>query len=270
VAAWLGTMVLAACGPDAGEQRAEAPATAIPDAELPTGPRPRPRPLPPELGAIARAIGRGRMEEARALAREQLDARPTDGLAHFLVGLSYYNTGNYGAARPWLEKSLELAPDYFITHDYLAYSLLMLGDLPGAREHCRAFERIDPRAPRVQVGLGLVALEESRLDAAEARFRRAIELFDLLAREDPAAYRARAPELADAHARLADIAFERDDYEAAREELLTATRLCPRNISAFYTLALVHRRLGEEEQARAALEHYESARRAIVEGTGRR
>jgi tetratricopeptide (TPR) repeat protein len=272
-AVWAAGLVLAACGPGSGAPgepgRAAAQDPKAVDVELPTGPRPRPRPLPPALREVARAIGQGRFDAAREAAGAYARAHPDDGQAPFLIGLSHYKTGNHGAARPWLERSLELDPSYYVTHDYLAYSLLLLGDLDGAREHYRAFGAVDPREPRAQLGLGMVALEESRLDEAEARFRRALELFELLARDDPAMHRARAPERADCHARLADVAFARDEYPAAREELLTATRLCPENISAFYTLALVHRRLGEDELADAALERYESARKAIVEAAGR-
>ena len=53
-------------------------------------------------------------------------------------------------------------------------------------------------------------------------------------------------------ARLGDLHFARDDYPAARDELLEATRIWPHNISAFFTLSLVYRRLGEDALAEQA------------------
>ena len=62
--------------------------------------------------------------------------------------------------------------------------------------------------------------------------------------------------------------FARGEYPAARAELLRATEISPGNISAFYTLSLVHRRLGEEALADQAAERYESARQALVAQQG--
>ena len=113
--------------------------------------------------------------------------------------------------------------------------------------------------------LGLVELEEGRLEEAAACFERAIALFEAMRREDRRLLQARRGELAECHARLGDMHFARDDYESARAALLLATSIAPENISAFYTLQLVHRRLGEDELADQALERYETAKQALIE-----
>jgi hypothetical protein len=69
-------------------------------------------------------------------------------------------------------------------------------------------------------------------------------------------------------ARIADRAVARGYYHAARDQLLVATELCPGNISAFYTLSVVQRRLGDEASADAALARYENARDAIIATRG--
>lgn len=225
---------------------------------------PRTRPLAPELRLAARAIEEQRFETGRELAKAHLAAHPEDGQAMFILGMSHYWTGNYGAASPWLQQALAREPGLFVIHDFLGHSLFLLGELAGARREYEAFLDVVPDEPKGHYGLGLIELEETRLDAAAARFRRAIELHEELARRDPRQRDARAPEFAECHARLGEVHFARGEYEAARDELIRATTLCPGNISAFYTLSLVHRRLGAEEQADQAAERFESARQALL------
>jgi tetratricopeptide (TPR) repeat protein len=227
-------------------------------------PPPGSRTLAAELRPVARAIEERRFETGRELAQAYLVAHPQDAQAMFLLGLSYYWTGNYGAARPWLEQALARDPDIYVIHDYLGYSLFLLGELDAARREYEAFLAVVPREPKGHYELGLVELEETRLDAAAERFRHAIELYDELFRTDARQVAARQSEYAECHARLGEVYFARGDYPAARAELVRATTLCPGNISAFYTLSLVHRRLGEEELADQAAARYESARQALL------
>lgn len=226
--------------------------------------RPRPRPLAPELRGAARVLEEQRYEAGRELVLAHLAKHPDDGQAMYLLGMSHYWTGNYGAARPWLERALEREPEIYIAHESLGYSLFLLGELAGARREYEAYMQYAPDDPKGHYGLGLIDLDESRLDSAAGAFRRAIELFDALGREDPRQLAARQPELAECHARLGEVHFARDELEAARAELLRATSLCPGNISAFYTLSLVYRRLGDAARADEAAGRYESARQAIL------
>lgn len=213
---------------------------------------------------MTRAVEEQRYEDGQALARRYVDSHPSDGQAHFLLGMTYYWTGNFGAARHWLERALELEPDIHVIHDSLGYALFMLGDLAGARREYEAFLAAAPDEPKAHYELGLIELDETHLAEAEARFRRAIELFDALQRRDPAQAATRLPELAESHARLGEVLFARDGFEAARAELVLATTICPGNISAFYTLSVVQRRLGNDELADQAAERYESARQALL------
>lgn len=259
LAAWAALLVGSCAG---GEDGAAAGPAA------PVGTAARPRPLPEPLKLVYRAIAAGSFEEARRLARDYLAAHPRDGQASFLLGLSYFETDNHGSARPHFERSLELDPDYAVARQYLGQSLFLLGDLVGARREYEALRAADPADPRAEVRLGTIELEESRLDEAAARFQRALELFEQLRGRDPRLVEGRRAELAGLHARIADLHFAREEYPAARDELLEATRICPENISAFFTLSLVYRRLGEDALAQEAAQRYESARRAILERRG--
>jgi tetratricopeptide (TPR) repeat protein len=178
--------------------------------------------------------------------------------------MSFYWTGNYGAARPWLERALAREPDLFAAREALGFSLLLLGELDGARREYETYVAAVPGDPKGHYGLGLIELEETHLDAAAERFRRAIALFEALEKKDPSAVAARQAEYAECHARLGEVHFARSEYAAARERLLRATAICPGNISAFYTLSLVHRRLGEEGLADQAAARFEDARQKLL------
>ncbi|MHC4102923.1 MAG: hypothetical protein ACYSW1_18815 [Planctomycetota bacterium] len=97
-------------------------------------------------------------------------------------------------------------------------------------------------------GLGLIDLDEDRLEPAEQRFRRAIEL----QADDPR----RRKDVSKAHARLADVYIRRDEIEAARAELEIATKLWPQHYTAFYKRSRVLNRLGQTEAAQQAFRQY--------------
>jgi tetratricopeptide (TPR) repeat protein len=151
------------------------------------------------------------------------------------------------------------------SYRYFGECLFMLGDLAGARREYEAFRDADPDEPESNASIGLVDLEEARLDDAESRFRHALDLYDAMREANPRLHAARAASRARCHARLADVHLARDEYEAARDELIASTTIEPRNISAFFTLNLVYRRLGQTALAEDALARYDTARRAIID-----
>jgi len=252
-----GIVVWMACGPEGCD-------SGTPSSSPPAGASTKPPPLPGELVEVMRFESRGQHVAARALAERYVKQHPKDGRGAFAIGLTYHTQGNHGAAAPHFARALELSPDYYLTHHYYGECLFMLGDLAGSRREHETHERADPLSPDAQYGIGLVDLEQSRLDAAADRFRRAIDLYETMKKSDPRRYQANRPGLARCHARLADVHFSRGEHERARDELLASTTIEPRNISAFYALSLVYRRLGEDALADEALSRYESAKEAII------
>jgi tetratricopeptide (TPR) repeat protein len=235
-------------------------------APAPTAPR-RPA-LAPELRPAAQAIEARRFEEGRRVAEQYLAAHPGDAQASFLIGLSFAYADNHGAARPFLEAAVARAPEFDLAWEPLAKTRFLLGDLAGAREAYTELTRRVPGDPKGAHGLGLVELEESRSEEAEAHFRAALALFDALERDDPRQAIGRAGERSESHARLGDVLFAREDLAGARREFLRAIELSAGNLSALYTSSLVHRRLGEEELAEEAADRYERARRALLAEPG--
>lgn len=204
--------------------------------------------LSADLQPIADLIGQQQVEPARALLARYREAHPLDGQAEFLLGLTYHREKRYGLARPHFERALKLAPDYATIHHFLGWCLYNLGEAGAAR---RAFEAHLARAPGEgdsHFALGLIDLDENRLDDAEHRFLEAIRLQQDIPR--------RKREVSKAHARLADVYMVRGDLAAARLHLENSTRLWPEHYTAFYKLYRVLTRLGEDDAARAALEQH--------------
>jgi len=229
---------------------------------------PRRPALAGELRPAAGALERGELAAARTVAEAFLATHPGDAQASFLIGLSFAFADNHGAARPWLEQALAAAPDFDLAWEPLAKTRFLLGDLAGARAAYGECARRVPGDPKGPHGLGLVELEESRLAEAEAQFRAALACFDALERADPRQAVARQGERSESHARLGEVLFAAEDLAGARAEFTRAVELSSGNLSALYTLSLVHRRLGEEALARAAEARYEEARRARVSAPG--
>ncbi len=143
---------------------------------------------------------------------------------------------------------MELAPEYHPTYHFRGWCLYWLGETGPARAAFKEHLRHAPTEGDSHFGLGVIDLDEDRLDDAERRFRRAIEL--------QAGNPRRGKDVSKAHARLADIHIRRDDLPAARAELIAATGLWPEHYAAFYKLSRVLRRLGEDEAADEAFESY--------------
>ncbi len=207
-----------------------------------------PIPLGPELQAAAGLIGRQQTDSARARLQPFIEAHPDDGQAAFLLGLTYHREKRYALARPWFESAAAPAPDYHPTYHFHGWCLYYLGDMQGARA---AFDRhlaFLPGEGDSHFALGLIALDDDRLDDARQRFSRAIELQQNHPR--------RAREVSKAHARLADVHIRRDELEAARDELRFATALWPQHYTAFYKLSRVLNRLGENKAADEAFRLY--------------
>ncbi|MEQ1893828.1 MAG: tetratricopeptide repeat protein [Planctomycetota bacterium] len=221
-----------------------------------------------ELRPAAQAIDERRFEEAREVAQAYLAEHPDDAQALFLLGMSHALTDNHGAARPYLEAALERAPDFDLAWEPLAKTRFLLGDLAGARAAYAEFARRVPGDPKGPHGIGLVDLEESRLADAGVHFRKALKLFDALERDDPRQATVRLGERSESHARLGEVLFAKEDLAGARRELLRAVVLSAGNLSALYTLSLVHRRLGETELADVAADRYERARLALLAEQG--
>ena len=217
-----------------------------------------------------RLIKAGRYEQARRAARDYLTgatgtpAHPGQGW--FILGLSYHRQRLYESARGNFAKAVALEPDYVTTYFFYGFTLFNLGRLD---EAAKAFETYLARGPEdaeAVFGLGLVALEQDRVDDAERSFLRAIavaqrrEVGPLLSpglREDLSRY----------EARQADVHLRRGDLAKAQADLERSVDLWPEHFEPWHKLALVLRRLGDETGAdRAQARADEAFRRRTAPG----
>jgi tetratricopeptide (TPR) repeat protein len=244
---------VAACG--SGEAPAP-PAEPAPAAAQPAA-APAPEPLDPRLDDALRRVAKGDFEGARALAGAVLAERPSSARAAFLVGLAHHKQKNYGAAEPFFDRALALGPTFepFAPVTYFrAWCRYYLGDLAGARADFEAHLALVPDDADSRFGLGVIALDEGRLDDAERELGRALERSSALLGAGDDSRRADA---AKAHARLADVRWLRDDAEGARRELEAAVELYPAHYAAWYKLHQVRLRLGDEQGAAEALRQHD-------------
>ncbi|MHC4427280.1 MAG: tetratricopeptide repeat protein [Planctomycetota bacterium] len=201
--------------------------------------------LHPDLVVAFRLIEGRRTEAARNALATYRETHPDDGKAAFLVGLTYHREKRYARAEPYFREAVELAPGYHPTYHFQGWCLYYLGRTEESRRALEEHLEYVPTEGDSHFALGLIDLDDDRLDDAERRFMRAIELQE----GDPR----RRADVSKAHARLADIFVRRDDLERARAHLEQATALWPEHYTAFYKLSRVLTRLGDEEGAREAM-----------------
>lgn len=256
------SLAVCGCGSEGGADGSVQPAANR--AASPDDASPRPPAVSLELGDELRAafalIARQQNEAARARLSIYLDGHPDDARAEFLMGLSFHRQKRYALARPHFERAIELEPGYHPAYHFYGWCLYWLGDLPASR---RAFENhlaYLPDEGDSHFAIGLIDLDEDRLDEARARFLHAIEL----QADDPG----RRKDVAKAHARLADIHIRRNELVEAKARLQRATELWPEHYTAFYKLHRVLTRLGETEAAQEALRLYEEYEKRVTERRG--
>lgn len=228
----------------------------------------RPPTLDRGLNGAFQLIKAGRYPEARRAAEAYLAAGTAahPGQAQFILGLSYHRQRLYEAAHGHFVRALELEPDYFTAHFFHGFTLLNLGRLDEARKELEAYLARGPEDAEAVFGLGLVALEQDRVDDAERSILRAIAL--ALAKAGPAAAAPDASEdLARYHARLGDVHLRRGDLAKARADLERSVELWPDHFEPWHKLAGVLRRLGDAAGAdRAQARSEEAFRRRMARG----
>ena len=201
-----------------------------------------------ELAPIFAMISRNQHGAARDRVIVYLQENPESGQGEFLLGLTYHREKRYALARPHFAKATELSPRFHPTYHFFGWCLYYLGETKAAERIFQEHVQLAPNAGDSHFAIGLLAMEDDRLDEAERRFRKAIEL----QANNPRHTR----EVAKAHARLGDLYIRREQLAQAKTHLQTATDLWPQHYAAYYKLHLVLNRLGEPEAAEQAYEQY--------------
>ncbi|MFO0981241.1 MAG: tetratricopeptide repeat protein [Planctomycetota bacterium] len=235
---------------------------ASPPAPLPAEPaEPAAMPkLDPALVKSFRLVKDGHYAEAAADVQAYLSAGGCahPGQAEFLLGLGYHERQLYQSARAHFARALELEPDYFTTSFFYGFTLFNLGCLDEAKRQLEAFLARNPGEAEAVFGLGLVALEQDRIDDAGHDIERAIAMARSRSktRDLPAALR---EDVARYEARLGDVHLRHDDLGKARAALERSVALWPEHFEPWHKLARVLERLGDHAGAERAQEQSDAA-----------
>ena len=227
-------------------------------------------PLDARLNDAFRLIKAGRFAEGRRAAEAYVTgatgtpAHPGQG--HFILALSYHRQKLYETARGHFAKAVALEPDYPTTYFFYGFTLFNLGKLDEAGQAFETYLARGPEDPEAVFGLGLVALEQDRVDDAERSFLRAMALAQR--REaGPVLSAGLREDLSRYAARLAAVHLRRGDLQKARAELERSVDLWPEHFEPWHKLAQVLRRLGDEAGAdRAQARSDEAFRRRTARG----
>ncbi|MEC8895264.1 MAG: tetratricopeptide repeat protein [Planctomycetota bacterium] len=243
--------LLVACGPtgrNPGEPLVETPQpSSVPAAS--------PGDTDPRVEKARKIIG-SKPAEARAILAAVLADHPGSFQARFLVAFSWHRQKHYEKARRGFEEILNSGAVFSGSENVLHFHGWALYHLGRLREAAVAFSRHAEKAPTVAAtwfGLGLIALEDGRLDEAET--------FLLKARDLQGRNSKRKIEFARTVARLGEVYELQGRLELARSQFEEATRTWPRHYNAHYKLSRVLLRMGEREAAQAALKQHQEISR---------
>ena len=193
--------------------------------------------------------------DARALLEKLLEEHPEAARARFYLALTYHKEGRYDMARRHYELLVPRGPtfdDYYKLQYFYGYCLYNLGDVKAARQGFEVFLKQRPASADAHFGLGLIELDEGRLKQAEEHFLKAIS------------FAAGKPSLiAKSRTRLADVLLQQNRLEESRKELQLAIQLRPQQYNAYYKLYRVLLRLGRDQEAKTALERFETWRARV-------
>lgn len=164
----------------------------------------------------------------------------------FTLAVSYYNRGNYSAARDLfaevVSKDPLLTQAYYLTGSCLG----SMGKLGDAIPYYEAAVRLVPDNSLYQFQLGYVLSMAGKKQLAEEHLRRSVELNGSHA---PARYE------------LAKIYAETSRDESAREQLEQAIKANPDFESSYYLLSQVYARSGRREDAARMMKQFQVIQR---------
>jgi tetratricopeptide (TPR) repeat protein len=214
-----------------------------------------------DLKPMASMIQGNQSGPARVRLHRYLEQHPSDAQALFLFALSYHREQKYGQARAYFEQSIAADPQFPTSHYFYAWAMYYLGELDISRKSFDEFLKFKPTEADAWFGLGVIDLDEDKLEAAERDLQKSIALAQA---EKP---RPDSRQMSKGHARLADVYERQDRVYEAKSELIKATQLYPDHYEAFYKLSRILTRLGESEAAEEAHQQFLAAKERVRPGS---
>lgn len=180
----------------------------------------------------------GRTDEAMADYHEAIRLSPPFPEAYYNRGDLRAELGDVAGARADFDYTLVLEPDFVDAYVNRAGIRQAEGDVDGAVEDAMAGLARDPENAHLYTVLGQAYAELGKDVEARAAFDRAV---------------AAKPDLTDALAGRASLAYDRGDLESAIADLRRAVELRPDDAALLYNRAFVYRSSGQWERALADL-----------------
>jgi len=180
---------------------------------------------------------------------ERAEADPSSARAHGTLGLVYAANDLWAEARASFENAARLAPEDFHWRFQGAIAARRSGDAETALEELRELAAQEPRFAPAHQRLGEALYEAGELAAAEAAYRRVLEL---------------EPNQPDGYAGTAQILLARGENAEAAELLERAVALDPNHGMAHYLLGRAYLGQGREDEARRHLKRGEGAQRRYL------
>lgn len=117
----------------------------------------------------------GRLEDARALYEQSLEAEPNNVEALSLYGTLLAQQGDTLQALEFLKTAIELAPDSAAYHNNIGVVYQDLGVLDSARLHFERSQEIDPSFVDPLYNIAKLHRQENRLDSAVEAYEKLLE-----------------------------------------------------------------------------------------------
>ncbi|MCE2884632.1 MAG: tetratricopeptide repeat protein [Planctomycetaceae bacterium] len=215
------------------------------------------------LKVALRMLGSGSTDLARMTAATVLSEKPDCDRAAAIQGIALNKLKRYEEARPLLvraRRSKQAFPEQRHAAHFLGWCCYHLGELELAREAFEAHVASVPNEPDSTFGLGLIALDEDRLDDADRLFGLALQGFTTP--KDRPTDRARVL------VRMSDLALRRDDVAGAEALLRRSVEASAVQHETWSKLARVYDRLGRTGEADAARANADRILTALGRKTG--
>jgi tetratricopeptide (TPR) repeat protein len=176
--------------------------------------------------------------EALDLLNQQRSRFSNSSAYLFTLALSEFNVGRYAASFDFAQAALQRRPDMDQAHFLAGHSLASRGSLKEALECYQKALELAPAKARYQFQVGMLLQQLGRNAEAISHLERAIAL--------DGAFSASRYELAKAY-------FHGDRMELAMDQLRATVKMDPDHEGAHFLLARIYTRLGQANEAAAAM-----------------
>lgn len=216
--------------------------------------------------------------QASDFLRRSLDLQDRNDVAHLLLGLSLAELKQFEDSERELQTAVQQNPQSDLNWYFAGWRLLLRGKYEASLPYFYKAVELNPKNPNAHRALGSALARTGNYGLAEDYYKKAIELVErerqptpdpyldlaylllLSNQKEPAAraleYLGKAiaidPKMVEAYYLSGKALLKLERYSEAKDELLTATQLNPKDGRPYFLLAQVYDRLGQPQQASSA------------------